>query len=230
MDSAGRTASISHSGASIGTLSYSWDDNKNKTAESISGTMSDYGFSIPTGGYDDEDRLVSYNRTDGNLDQTWSLSDVGDWDSVTTEGSTQNRTHGASHELTVGGGQNVTTDVKGNITLIPSVLRLNSSSLLLNWDMDNRLSTADVGNNSSVDVTYKFDALGRRVYRDDGTTAMVYVQSGQQTIADYVAGTAAGSPTCRYVYASYIDEPVLRYKPSGSESLAVGFLDRFKRW
>ncbi|MEZ6135093.1 MAG: hypothetical protein R3C53_09310 [Pirellulaceae bacterium] len=50
--------------------------------------------------------------------------------------------------------------------------------------MDNRLSTADVGNNSSVDVTYKFDALGRRVYRDDGTTAEVFVQAGQQTIAD----------------------------------------------
>ncbi|MEZ6134833.1 MAG: RHS repeat-associated core domain-containing protein, partial [Pirellulaceae bacterium] len=85
--------------------------------------------------------------------------------------------------------------------------------------MDNRLSTADVGNNSSVDVTYKFDALGRRVYRDDGTTAEVFVQAGQQTIADYVAGTAASSPTYRYVYASYIDEPVLRYQPSATESL-----------
>ena len=79
--------------------------------------------------------------------------------------------------------------------------------------------TADVGNNSSVDVTYKFDALGRRVFRDNGTTATIYVQAGQQTIADYTASSAPSSPTYRYVYASYIDEPVLRFKPSGSESL-----------
>jgi len=69
-----------------------------------------------------------------------------------------------------------------------------------------------------VDVTYKFDTMGRRVFRDDATTAMVYVQLGQQTIADYTASTAASSPTYRNVYASYIDEPVLRFKPSGSES------------
>lgn len=212
-------ATLSHTGASIGNLTYGWDDNKNKTGETITGTMSGYGFTIPTGGYDAEDRLVTYNRTDTNLDQSWNLSLVGDWNSITTEGVAQTRTHGPSHELLTGGGGTVNTDVKGNITLIPAALRSSASALGLNWDMDNRLSTADVGNDSSVDVTYQFDALGRRVYRHDGTTAMVYVQSGQQTIADYVAGTAATSPTYRYVYASYIDEPVLRYKPVGTESL-----------
>ena len=87
--------------------------------------------------------MVSFNRTDGNLDQSWSLSEVGDWDSVTTEGTTQTRTHGNSHELLTGGGGSVSTDVKGNITLIPSNLRSTASSLLLNWDMDNRLASAD---------------------------------------------------------------------------------------
>jgi RHS repeat-associated protein len=70
--------------------------------------------------------------------------------------------------------------------------------------------SADVDNDSTADVFYKWDALGRRVLRDDGTTATVFVQSGQQTIADYTAGTAASSPTYTYVYASYIDEPVMR--------------------
>ncbi|MEZ6138097.1 MAG: hypothetical protein R3C53_24705 [Pirellulaceae bacterium] len=123
-------------------------------------------------------RIPGARRTDGNLDQSWSLSEVGDWDSVTTEGTTQNRTYGPTHELLTAGGQSLSTDVNGNITLIPSNLRPNTSSLLMNWDMDNRLSTADVGNNSSVDVTYKFDALGRRVYRDDGTTAVHWPRVG----------------------------------------------------
>ena len=39
-------------------MTYSWDANKNKTGESIAGTMIDYGFTIPAGGYDAEDRLV----------------------------------------------------------------------------------------------------------------------------------------------------------------------------
>ncbi|MEO1616647.1 MAG: RHS repeat-associated core domain-containing protein, partial [Planctomycetota bacterium] len=77
------------------------------------------------------------------------------------------------------------------------------------------LSTADVDNDSTVDVTYRWDALGRRVFRDDGTTASVYVQSGQQTIADYTSGAASSSPTYKYVYGSYIDEPVLRKGTGG---------------
>ncbi len=95
----------------------------------------------------------------------------------------------------------------------------NTTSLTSVWDFDNRLNTADVGSDGSMDVTYKFDAIGRRVFRDNGTTATIYVQAGQQTIADYTASSAPSSPTYRYVYASYIDEPVLRFKPSGSESL-----------
>ena len=129
------------------------------------------------------------------------------------------RTHGPTHELLTAGGQNISTDVKGNITFIPASLRPTASSLTSVWDFDNRLNTADVGSDGSVDVTYKFDAIGRRVFRDNGTTATVYVQAGQQTIADYTASSAPSSPTYRYVYASYIDEPVLRFKPSGSESL-----------
>ena len=84
------------------------------------------------------------------------------------------------------------------------------------WDFDNRMSSADVDNDGNFDVSYTFDALGRRVARDDGTNNAVYVQVGQQTIADYVSGAAASSPTYTYYYASYIDEPVMRVGSSGN--------------
>lgn len=48
------------------------------------------------------------------------------------------------------------------------------------------------------------------VGRDDGTTASVYVQNDQQALADYTAGTVAGRPTYNDVFASFIDEPVVR--------------------
>jgi RHS repeat-associated protein len=212
-------ASIAFSGAAIGTYSYGWDDNKNKTSETITGAMSGYGFAVGSSGYDEEDRLLNWERTDSNLDQSWDLSLVGDWDSFTENSSTQNRTHGPTHELLTAGGQSLTHDTKGNMTLIPSGLRSNASSLALTWDFENKMKTADVGNNSSVDITYKWDALGRRVYRDDGTSAFVYVQVGQQTIADYGWSVAPASPKYNYVYASYIDEPVMREEPSANERL-----------
>jgi hypothetical protein len=66
-------AGISFTGASIGNLTYGWDENKNKTSESIGGTMSGYGFSVGSSGYDEEDRLVNWERTDSALDQSWDL-------------------------------------------------------------------------------------------------------------------------------------------------------------
>jgi transcription elongation factor len=61
-------AAINFSGASTGNLSYTWDDNHNKTSETITGTMSGYGF---TASCDAEDRLTGWDRADANLDQSW---------------------------------------------------------------------------------------------------------------------------------------------------------------
>jgi len=181
--------------------------------------MSGYGFDVGTSGYDDEDLLVAWNRDDNNLDQAWNLSLVGDWNSVTENASTQSRTHGPTHELLTAAGQAITHDAKGNQTSIPAVLRVSPSPnlpLSLQWDFENKLISADTDNDAVADVTYQWDALGRRVGRDDGTTATVFVESGQQTIADYTSGTAATSPTYNYVYASYIDEPVMRAGTGGT--------------
>jgi len=210
-------ASISYSGAAIRTYSYTWDVNKNKTAESITGVMSGYGFSVGANGYDAEDRLVNWDRSDANLDQAWDLSPVGDWDSFTENASVQNRTHGPTHEILTVATQTVQHDPKGNMTLIPAVLRGGGVPLTMKWDFDNKLRAADTNNDGIDDVFYKWDALGRRIGRDDGTDDVVYFQVGQQTVADYQAGTAASSPTYTYVYGSYIDEMVLRTDSSSNK-------------
>ena len=48
---------------------YSYDANKNRTAQTIAGVMSGHGYSVPTNGYDDADRLKVWNRADGNQGQ-----------------------------------------------------------------------------------------------------------------------------------------------------------------
>ena len=207
-------STISYSDPNIGNLTYTWDANKNKTAETISGVMSGYGFTTAGTTYDFEDRLTGYQRTatsgPAQLAQTWSLTNVGDWSSVTTNGTSQARTHGPTHELLSAGGQAVTTDVKGNTTVLPSNLTHNSSPLSLSYDFDNKLRAVDVNNNGSVDVTFQYDALGRQVARVGSLGSLVYVQADQQTIADYGLGELPSAPIYRYVYARYIDEPVVR--------------------
>jgi RHS repeat-associated protein len=59
---------------------------------------------------------------------------------------------------------------------------------------------------------YTYDALGRRVSKfvDDTTPyTIVFVCSGQQEVAEYAANARASSPLRKYVYASYIDEPII---------------------
>jgi RHS repeat-associated protein len=118
------------------------------------------------------------------------------------------------------GGQNVATDVKGNITTLRPAG--STTAMNLNWDSDNKLRSADIDANGTADVNFQYDALGRRVARSGTGGSVVYVQMDQQTIADYPVGGAATTPTFRYVYASYIDEPVVR-KTAGTGGTSFYF-------
>jgi RHS repeat-associated protein len=86
------------------------------------------------------------------------------------------------------------------------------------WDSDNKLRSADIDANGTADVNFQYDALGRRVARTGTGGSVVFVQMDQQTIAGYPVGGAATTPTFRYVYASYIDEPVVRKGPTSTST------------
>jgi len=122
---------------------------------------------------------------------------------------------GMSVNRLTAGGQNVATEVKGNITTLPVNLRPAGATTALNltWDSDNKLRSADIDANGTADVNFQYDALGRRVARSGTGGSVVYVQMDQQTIAGYPDGGAASTPANRYVYASYIDGPIVRKRP-----------------
>ena len=52
--------------------------------------------------------------------------------------------------------------------------------------------------------------------RSETGNNIVYVHAGQQVIADYARGAAAAAPSFRYVYGSYVDEPLLRHAGTGT--------------
>jgi RHS repeat-associated protein len=201
------------SGQQVGDYTYTWDANRNKLSESITGILSGRGFQPVT--YDNEERLTAWSRSDGNQGQTWSLSLVGDWTTHAQTGTvafTQNRVHGPAHEFTSFSGTSsgtLTYDVKGNATSRPATLA--APALNLTWDFGNQLSGVDTnGTPASQEVTFRYDVLGRRVGRVEGGSSIVFVQAGLQTIADYAAGQLPTKPNQIYVYGSYIDEPIAR--------------------
>ncbi len=192
---------------------------KSKTAETRTGAMANSGWSTGASGYDDEDRLVSWTRDDNNLSQSWTLTKEGDWSQFVENTTTENRTHGPAHELTAVGSTALSYDPKGNLTVD------NTKNHGYTWDFDNRMSAADTDGDNVDEVTLKYDTLGRRVAKTSGSATVVYVSMTQpiqyspfagQVVAEYASGAAATSPTEKYVYASYIDEPVLKDGTGGT--------------
>ena len=213
-------AGIAFSSAAIGDLAYTWDANHNKLSESISGAMSGYGF---TATYDAEDRLVAYDRNNGNLDQAWDLTAVGDMSNVTTNTTVQARTHGPSHELLTVDGSAVSTDDRGNISAIPAALRSNGVQVYLQYDADNRFNslTANLplSQPGAVSQNYSYDALGRRVGFQGNNGQTIFVCSGQQVLCDYGVTAPPSNPNMSYIYGDYVDEPIMRSIGSGGTRL-----------
>ncbi len=170
--------------------------------------------------YDAEGRLTAWNRRDTTVagtsqeTESWTLSLVGDWDSVTTGGTTEARTHDDIHAVTQHKTQTISYDDKGNITANPT--RMHGYT----WDQQNRLSGMD---NDTTDATatnniaYRYDALGRRVSKTvDGTTT-AYTYNGSQVIGEYdIALDGTATLGQEFVYGSYVDEPVAMRKADGT--------------
>ncbi len=196
-------------------FTYTYDANKNKLTEGISAPMANFGFNSTT--YDQADRLTAWNRTDGNLDQAWGLSLVGNWATFTENQFQQTRTHTSVHEIAAIDANPIAHDATGNLTR-------NAGDTLdrYTWDFDNRLASADVDQDGTAECGYQYDALGRRVSKTvpdgEGSATIVFVGTIQelkysphatQVVAEYVADAVPASPERKFVYATYIDEPVM---------------------
>ena len=213
-------AGIAFSGAAIGDLAYTWDVNHNKVSETIDGVMSGYGF---TATYDAEDRLITYDRSNGNLDQVWDLTAVGDMSNVTTNTTVQARTHGPAHELLTAGGAPISTDARGNISAIPAALRSNGVKVYLNYDFDNRFNslTANIplSQPGALFQNYSYDALGRRVGFQGNNGQTIFICCGQQVLCDYGVTAPPSNPNMSYIYGDYVDEPIMRSIGGGGTRL-----------
>ncbi|MCH2208831.1 MAG: hypothetical protein MK132_23625 [Lentisphaerales bacterium] len=153
----------------------------NGQASLQSGAWLDYSW---TASFDAADRVTSWSRsgtTGGSPvinSQSWNLDLIGNWTSVTTDGSTESRTHNDVHELTdISGGTGslpaLSYDDKGNL------LEASQSLAALTWDLDNHLES--VTSNQSGVTSFEYDALGRRVSKSNSLTGTtLFISHGQR--------------------------------------------------
>jgi YD repeat-containing protein len=133
-----------------------------------------------------------------SMDESWGLDAVGNWTSVTTNGSTQTRTANADNQITsISGLTTPTYDGDGNTT------RDQNGNYLI-YDAWNRL--VKYQNGVSVLETDSYDALGRKIVEAPGTATDVYFSKYWQDIEE-----DAGTAKLQYVWgASYVDHLVER--------------------
>ncbi|MGJ8657253.1 MAG: RHS repeat domain-containing protein [Akkermansiaceae bacterium] len=136
-----------------------------------------------TASYDAGNRLTSHSNNAVNpLNQNWNYDDVGNWNSTTkTIGNTtttENRSHSAADQITNIENKAATHDAKGNLT----EYEINGKEYEVEYDLDNRITKVDVDND---DVEYRYDALGRRVIRKEGTTTTALIWWGNSECAEH---------------------------------------------
>jgi RHS repeat-associated protein len=197
------------------TYDYLADKNVQKEKQT-SGTFEDLSF---TASYDAGNRVISYNRADSypgaRETQSWNYDGAGNWNSTVIDGNTQSRTHSASDQLEVIAGDNLTYDARGNQLT-------DNRGNDYTWDLDNRIIEADGTGYSKIE--YRYDALGRRIVRKQGTKKEVLLwwnnteqsehkhQAGQTTIQnDLQANPSKGALNTIFARALEGDKQDIQY-------------------
>jgi len=157
-----------------------------------------YHVNGPTAGNDGLNQLTDFRRgplSDSNGDgipdtivsatriQGWSFDSLGNFNTQTTDGVPENRTHNKQNQVTQVGSNNLTFDANGNMLT-------DETGKQFKFDAWNRLvEVKDSGGNTLA--TYKHDALKRRIIEtSSGTTRDLYYSDLWQVLEERIGGGA----------------------------------------
>ncbi|WP_040015960.1 RHS repeat domain-containing protein [Desulfobacter postgatei] len=157
--------------------------------------------------YDNSYRLIDYkvgtlsgSTVSVPMTQTaYDLDCLGNWDSKTTDGTTQSRTHNMVNELTAIGGVSLDYDDNGNV--------IEDERYTYVYDEENRLQRVTRRSDSQIVGIYQYDALGRRVDKQASPTGTVtetlYFYDDARVIEEQ---STLAATQAEYIYGNYIDE------------------------
>ena len=138
-------------------------------------------------GYDAISQLISFKRGSA-VDKTYQFDLLGNRIKTVENGITTNYTANNVNAYTaISGGLSFTPQYDGNGNL------LNDDKHTFVYDLNNRMVSAD-----NKAVTFKYDALGRRIAKNN----INYYYVGDQMVEEYESGKLSAS----YIYGNNIDE------------------------
>ncbi|NJO16289.1 MAG: hypothetical protein HC877_11210 [Thioploca sp.] len=155
--------------------------------------------------YDDIYRLIDFKVGDlvgstvpvPTTQTQYDLDQLGNWNSKTTDGIAENRTHNAVNEITAIDSVPVNHDDNGNLS--------EDEAYTYAYDEENRLISIKSG--SQVVGQYQYDALSRRVIKQvnpsGSLTKTRYFYDNARVIEEQDIG---GVTQATYVYGNYVDE------------------------
>ena len=156
--------------------------------------------------YDNLNQLVGFTR--GGHSRSWDYDAQGNWQSVTTNGSTQTRTHNAQNEITsISGAVTPTYDANGNLTK-------DETGRQFVYDAWNRLVEVQDASGNTL-KTYTYDGLHRRVQETaGGTTTDLYYSDAWQVLEERIGGQTK----VQYVWSPvYVDALILRDRDANGD-------------
>ncbi len=171
-----------------------------------------------SGKYDDLNRLTADKR--GTLNgskndltgpasrsQSWTFDAMGNWSTLTTDGTPQTRTHNKQNQVTMVGVTPLTYDANGN-------LKVDEAGRTYIYDAWDRLISRTAGVNTMV---YRYDALNRRISENDGVPRDLYYSNNWQVLEERVNNSP--SATVQYVWSPvYMDALVLRDRDTDGDT------------
>lgn len=109
-------------------------------------------------------------------------------------------TNNSSNELTSDSNASYTYDTNGNTT--SKIASSNTTSYA--WDYENRLTSVTLPDSGGT-VSFKYDPLGRRIYKQSPSATSIFAYDGANLI-ETVNGT--GGLVARHTQTTNIDEPL----------------------
>ena len=134
-----------------------------------------------------------------SIQTEWELDCLGNWNSKTTDGVPENRTHNAVNEITAIDAVPIYHDDNGNLQ--------EDERYIYEYDEENRLIAVTRKSDGQLVGEYQYDALGRRVVKLANPagipTETRYFYDGAKVIEEQ---DDFGVTQATYVYGNYIDE------------------------
>jgi RHS repeat-associated protein len=198
----------SSDGSAVDRLQYTYDRNGNRLSRT---NLIDAAFS-ESYSYDNLNQLTSFTR--GTHTRSWDYDAQGNWQSVTTNGNTQTRSHNAQNEITgISGAITPTYDANGNLTR-------DETGRQFVYDAWNRLVEVkdDSGNTLK---SYAYDGQHRRIQETaGGTTTNLYYSDAWQVLEERVTSGGTSVPRVQYVWSPvYVDALILRDRDTNGDGV-----------